>query len=384
MPSQLIEYWKANTSVKPLAVTSTHVCSPQMTVVEEALIFNAVAGTLLSVLLSSISVPQEIVMVPFCKLGIKALPSKSVTSIAKGTLLIVTGLTPLALAGTSKHIWYNTKLSCKLSPNREESSQATLNCPGMAKLKLESSKSVSPKEVTCPVPNLAKSQFKECWKENTSVKPVALTSTQLCAPQFPVVLLTDKSKLAGAVGGGGGVGLSGPLTQLIVIDPSWKFGVNSFPSISIISIVTGASTNWTMLVPDRLLGVSKHNWNKTLLSGKLTPLKVLSSQPTLTMPDSVVLKLLVPKSAIPNWSTVPIPKRAASHPMMYWKVSTLSKSRVVTLIQTCSPHVAVAVLRDISIELFCPYTVRFPKHRKFMITNEREESSLMVMFYKMK
>ena len=380
--SQFIEYWNANISVKPSAVTSTQVCSPQLTVVEAALIVNGVAeASVLSVLLSSVSVAQVTVTDPFCKLGVKAFPSKSVTSILKGTSLIAIEFTPLALVGTSKHTWYRTKSSGRLSPFKEESSQATLNCPGIAKLKLVASKSVNPKAITCPVPNLAKSQFKECWKEKTSEKPVALTSTQLCSPQIPVTLLTDKPKLTGAVGGGGGAGLSGPLTQFTVIDPFWKFGLNSLPALFTISIVTGAFTNWTRLVPDTLFGVSKHNWNNTLLSGRLTPPKVVSSHPTRTAPGVVLLKLLGTKSSIPNCPIVATPKRAASQAILYWKVRILSKSWVVTLIHTWSPQLDVAVPSDILIELFCPYTERLPKHIKLIITNAREECSLIVMCY---
>ncbi len=102
-PSQFIEYWKANISVKPLAITSTHVCSPQLTVVVVTLKFNGVAGTLVSVVSVLVSaLVQEMLTDPFCKLGVKPFPSKSVTSILNGTSLIVTGLRPLALAGISK------------------------------------------------------------------------------------------------------------------------------------------------------------------------------------------------------------------------------------------------------------------------------------------
>ena len=176
--------------------------------------------------------------------------------------------------------------------------------------------------------------------------------------------MTDKPKLAGAVGGDV---LSGLFAQLMVIDPFWKFGLNSFPLTSIISIERGALANWSWVVPDTLSGVSKHIWNNTLLSGRLTPLMVVSSHPTWREPGVVVLKLLSCKSAMPNCPISATPNNAASHAILYWKVSTLSKSWVVTLTHTWSPQFAVAVPRDILIELFCPYAERLPKHIQLMI-----------------
>ena len=124
MASQSIEYWNDNTSVKSVAVISTQVCSPQLTVVEDALMVTMLTGISVFVvsIFSSVLISQAILTDPFCKLGVKELPSKSATSILKGTSLIATELTPLALAGTLKHTSYSTKSSCRLSPIKEESS----------------------------------------------------------------------------------------------------------------------------------------------------------------------------------------------------------------------------------------------------------------------
>ena len=335
LASQFMEYWKDNISSKPLVVTSTQTCSPQLAVAVEAAKLRAAGG----VVVPPVS-PQLILIPPFWTAGEIWLPATSTTSITVGELVKAIAINPLeAVAGISKQISYNTKLSVRLMPLSELSSQPILNCPGTVVLKFSIDISGIPKAETWADPSKLAFHERECWKETTSLKPEALTDTQDCIPQSPSSVLTAKSKSWLIV--------PLPVLQATVTVPLMKSGLTSLPVPSIISTGIGVLVNCTLVEPITSSGTLKQTWKMRWLSAKLTPERALSSHPTRMIPGCVVLKLLLPKSGIPNCPTEAAPSISASHAIVYWKVKILSKSWTWTSKHTCSPQLALADPIDI-------------------------------------
>ena len=143
-----MEYWKDRMFVKPLALTSTQTCSPQLAVAWFAEKVKALDAFPSSppVLSSSPVVSQLTATVPLLKLGTTISPCASITSMAIGVSENATAEVAVLPPTSSKQISKIVVLSASEIPVVLESSQPILAIPGVAKLKLAADKSPIPKD----------------------------------------------------------------------------------------------------------------------------------------------------------------------------------------------------------------------------------------------
>ena len=218
------------------------------------------------------------------------------------------------------------------------STHPTLNCPAVAALKLFSSKW---DKLNCLIEALPKANGSHTivyWKDNISSKFLTVTSTQVGPSQVAVIFAIAKLTALLLTSGFSGSVISPPvLAQVTDTTLFLKVGINSWPLILMTSMEVGVPIN-SMLVLAFTAKASKQTWNKTELSGKVTPLIKVSSQPTLRIPSVLLLKLLATRSGIPYCPTVAFPKILGSHLIVYWKVNISSKPVALTSKQTWSPQ----------------------------------------------